>query len=33
MELSGGALMHAGIQIDNMWGDFLGKIIHILALD
>jgi len=31
--LSGGALMHAGIQIDNMWGDYLGKIIHILAVN
>jgi alpha-galactosidase len=32
MELSGGALMHAGLAIDNMWGDFLGKLLHIIAI-
>jgi alpha-galactosidase len=32
MELSGGALMHAGLQIDNMWGDYLGTLIHMKAV-
>jgi alpha-galactosidase len=32
VELSGGALMHAGLAIDNMWGDYLGKLIHIIAI-
>jgi alpha-galactosidase len=32
VELSGGALMHAGLAIDNMWGDYLGKLIHIMAI-
>jgi alpha-galactosidase len=27
--LSGGALMYAGINIENMWGDYLGSLIHI----
>jgi len=27
--LSGGALMYAGINIENMWGDYLGCLIHI----
>ncbi|MDF2943341.1 MAG: alpha-galactosidase [Herbinix sp.] len=31
-ELSGGALMYAGINIANMWGDYLGKLIHIVAI-
>jgi alpha-galactosidase len=31
-ELSGGALMHAGINIANMWGEYLGKLIHIIAI-
>jgi len=31
-ELSGGALMYAGINIANMWGDYLGKLIHIVAV-
>ncbi|MDF2538413.1 MAG: alpha-galactosidase [Herbinix sp.] len=29
---SGGALMYAGINIDNMWGDYLGKLLHIMAV-
>jgi alpha-galactosidase len=31
-ELSGGALMYAGINMANMWGDYLGKLIHIVAI-
>ncbi|NLK28492.1 MAG: alpha-galactosidase [Clostridiales bacterium] len=31
-ELSGGALMYAGINIENMWGDYLGKLIHIVEI-
>lgn len=31
-ELSGGALMHAGINIANMWGDYLGKLLHVVAI-
>jgi alpha-galactosidase len=31
-ELSGGALMYAGINLANMWGDYLGKLIHIVAI-
>ena len=29
--LSGAALMNAGIQIGGLWGDFQGKLIHLLA--
>ncbi|MFU0828669.1 MAG: Alpha-galactosidase [Lachnoclostridium sp.] len=28
-KLTGGALMYAGINIPNMWGDYQGKLIHI----
>jgi len=31
-KLSGGALMYAGINIANMWGDYQGKLIHIVAI-
>jgi alpha-galactosidase len=31
-ELSGGALMYAGINIENLWGDYLGKLLHIKAI-
>jgi alpha-galactosidase len=32
-DLSGGALMYAGINIANMWGDYLGKLFHITAIN
>jgi alpha-galactosidase len=31
-ELSGGALMYAGMNIPNQWGDYLGKLFHIVAI-
>ena len=31
-ELSGGALMYAGINIPNMWGDYQGKLLHFVAV-
>jgi alpha-galactosidase len=31
--LSGGALMYAGIDIPNMWGDYLSKLIHLVAVE
>ncbi|MDF2543672.1 MAG: alpha-galactosidase [Herbinix sp.] len=29
---SGGALMYAGVNIPNLWGDFLGRLLHFTAI-
>ncbi|HHX12881.1 MAG TPA: alpha-galactosidase [Clostridiales bacterium] len=31
-EFSGGALMHVGYPIENMWGDYLGLLIHLVEV-
>jgi len=31
MVLTGSALMHAGINLEKLWGDFKGQLIHLLA--